>query len=74
MNLFTLSIETTVGNCHQYGFHIGTDEKLARQIAKATHLIKGIDSPFPTDLVESERRLTFKVPKAFKVSKLLKMT
>ena len=34
MNLFTLSIETTVGNCHQYGFHIGTDEKLARQTAK----------------------------------------
>jgi len=29
MNPFTLSIETTVGNCHQYGFHLGIDEKLA---------------------------------------------
>jgi hypothetical protein len=34
MNTFTLLIETTVGNCHQYGFHLRTDEKLARQIAK----------------------------------------
>jgi hypothetical protein len=29
---FTLSIEETAGKCRQHGFHLGTDEKLARQI------------------------------------------
>jgi hypothetical protein len=31
---FCLSIETTSGKSEQYGFHLGTDEKLARQIAE----------------------------------------
>jgi len=31
---FTLSIETTEGQSFQYGFHLGTDERLARQIAE----------------------------------------
>lgn len=32
--VFTLSIEDTAGHSFQYGFHLGTDEKLARQIAE----------------------------------------
>ncbi len=32
--VFTLSIEDTVGHSFQHGFHLGTDEKLARQIAE----------------------------------------
>jgi hypothetical protein len=43
-------------------------ELYTHKIYNATHLIKGIDTPFPTDLVESEWRLTFKVPKAFKAA------
>ena len=31
---FTLSIEDTEGHSFQHGFHLGTDEKLARQIAE----------------------------------------
>ena len=31
---FCLSIETAPGKSEQYGFHLGTDEKLARQIAE----------------------------------------
>ena len=31
---FTLSIEDVAGHSFQYGFHLGTDEKLARQIAE----------------------------------------
>jgi hypothetical protein len=31
---FTLSIETTAGQSFQHGFHLGTDERLARQIAE----------------------------------------
>ncbi len=31
---FILSIETTSGVSHQHGFHLGTDETLARQIAE----------------------------------------
>lgn len=31
---FTLSIETTAGQSYQHGFHLGTDERLARQIAE----------------------------------------
>lgn len=31
---FTLSIETTEGQSFQYGFHLGTQEPLARQIAE----------------------------------------
>ncbi len=30
----TLSIETAPGHCVQHGFHLGTDERLARQIAE----------------------------------------
>lgn len=29
---FTLSIEATHGKSKQYGFHFGTDERLARQL------------------------------------------
>jgi hypothetical protein len=29
---FTLSIEKTAGKAEQYGFHLGTNERLARQI------------------------------------------
>jgi len=32
--VFTLSIEETEGKSKQYGFHLGTDEKLARQIVE----------------------------------------
>ena len=31
---FTLSIEETEGKSRQHGFHLGTDEKLARQIVE----------------------------------------
>lgn len=31
---FTLSIEDTAGHSFQHGFHLGTDEGLARQIAE----------------------------------------
>jgi hypothetical protein len=31
---FVLSIETTAGQSVQHGFHIGTDERLARQVAE----------------------------------------
>ncbi len=31
---FTLSIEPLNGKAFQYGFHLGTDERLARQIAE----------------------------------------
>jgi hypothetical protein len=31
---FTLSIEETAGNSFLHGFHLGTDERLARQIAE----------------------------------------
>lgn len=31
---FVLSIETESGKSEQYGFHLGTDERLARQIAE----------------------------------------
>jgi hypothetical protein len=31
---FTLSIEPTDGKSFQHGFHLGTDEHLARQIAE----------------------------------------
>ena len=31
---FTLSIEDTAGHSFQHGFHLGTDERLARQIAE----------------------------------------
>lgn len=34
MQPFTLSIEETHGKSVQYGFHLGTDEKLARKIAE----------------------------------------
>ncbi len=30
--IFTLSIEETEGKSYQHGFHLGTDETLARQI------------------------------------------
>ena len=42
---FTLSIEETEGKSRQHGFHLGTDEKLARQIteekmtAMVTHMM-----------------------------------
>ena len=31
---FILSIETAPGQSQKYGFHLGTDERLARQIAE----------------------------------------
>ena len=31
---FTLSIEITAGQSFQHGFHLGTDERLAHQIAE----------------------------------------
>ncbi len=31
---FTMSIEETAGSSKQYGFHLGTDEKLAREIVQ----------------------------------------
>lgn len=31
---FCLSIETESGVSHQYGFHLGTDERLAREIVE----------------------------------------
>lgn len=31
-NPFTMSIETEPGKSHQHGFHLGTDERLARQL------------------------------------------
>lgn len=31
---FTMSIEETAGKSKQYGFHLGTDEKLARTIVE----------------------------------------
>ena len=31
---FVLSIEDVAGHSFQYGFHLGTDERLARQIAE----------------------------------------
>lgn len=31
---FTMSIEESFGNSKQYGFHLGTDEKLARTIVE----------------------------------------
>lgn len=31
---FVLSIEVAAGRSIQYGFHLGTDERLARQIAE----------------------------------------
>ena len=34
---FCLSIETAPGVAHQHGYHLGTDEKLARQIAEETY-------------------------------------
>jgi hypothetical protein len=34
LTVFTLSIEPTEGKSFQYGFHLGTDERLARQIAE----------------------------------------
>jgi hypothetical protein len=33
-NPFILSIETTSGQSQMHGFHLGTDERLARQIAE----------------------------------------
>ncbi len=33
-DVFTLSIEATEGQSFQHGFHLGTDERLARQIAE----------------------------------------
>jgi hypothetical protein len=32
MQPFIMSIETTEGNSHRHGFHLGTDERLARQL------------------------------------------
>ena len=34
MTPFILSIETTAGQTFQHGYHLGTDERLARQIAE----------------------------------------
>jgi len=31
---FVLSIEDVAGHSFQYGYHLGTDEKLARQLAE----------------------------------------
>jgi hypothetical protein len=31
---FTMSIEESFGNSKQHGFHLGTDEKLAREIVQ----------------------------------------
>jgi hypothetical protein len=33
-NIIRLSIEPTGGKCFQHGFHLGTDIRLARQIAE----------------------------------------
>ena len=38
MSTFSLSIEPVIGKSFQYGFHLGTDEKLARQIAEEKFL------------------------------------
>lgn len=34
MSVFVLSIESTPGQSEQYGFHLGTDDRLARQIVE----------------------------------------
>lgn len=34
VHTFTLSIEDVAGHSFQYGFHLGTDERLARKIAE----------------------------------------
>lgn len=31
---FTLLVETTAGKTHQHGYHLGTDERIARLIAE----------------------------------------
>jgi hypothetical protein len=36
MNPFVLSIEPTEGKTFQHGYHLGTDERLARKIAEET--------------------------------------
>lgn len=34
MSPFTMSIEPVIGTSYQHGFHLGTQEKLARQICE----------------------------------------
>jgi hypothetical protein len=34
MSIFVLSIEETEGHSYQHGFHLGTEEKIARQIVE----------------------------------------
>jgi hypothetical protein len=46
-NIFTLSIETEAGKAHQYGFHLGTYEPLARQIAQERFHAR-VNNGYPT--------------------------
>lgn len=55
---FTLSIEETAGTSRQHGFHLGTDERLARQIAEEKfHAMRKHAMPIVTVALIREHRL-----------------
>ena len=54
---FVLSYEFTDGSCRQYGFHLGTDERLAREIAEEHFAKRTFEVPLRTVALIRDRKL-----------------
>ena len=52
--IYTLSIETAPGQSKQHGFHLGTDEVLARQIAEGIFKCR-VENGYPVVTVALKR-------------------